>query len=72
MDVTLCDGTTVDSASEAWRLECFARHVLRHWTVEQRREHLAKLEKHGAQDKADRLRAILTALHKQRTTEENR
>lgn len=26
--VTLCDGTQVDSWSEAWRMECFARHVL--------------------------------------------
>lgn len=26
--VTLVDGTVVDSGSEAWRLECEARHVL--------------------------------------------
>lgn len=26
--VTLLDGTVVDSGSEAWRLECEARHVL--------------------------------------------
>ena len=27
-DVTLVDGTVVDSGTEAWRIECEARHVL--------------------------------------------
>lgn len=39
-DVTLFDGTVVDSASEAWRAECEARHLLKLPSIGERRDYL--------------------------------
>jgi hypothetical protein len=43
--VTLIDGREVDSASEPWRAECEARHVLAMPTIQRRREYLASIAK---------------------------
>lgn len=43
--VTLIDGTTVPSDSEAWRAECEARHILTMPTIQARRDYLADIQK---------------------------
>lgn len=48
-NVTLIDGSEVDSASEAWRAECEARHVLAMPAVEARREYLTGIQKRRGQ-----------------------
>lgn len=55
-EVTLVDGTTASSYSEAWRLECEARSVLAIPTLAKRQEHLARIEKARGQRAADQLR----------------
>lgn len=40
---TLIDGSTVCSASEAWRHECEARHIAHLPTREQRQEYVARV-----------------------------
>jgi hypothetical protein len=39
--VTLIDGREVDSASEEWRAECEARHVLSLQPIQRRRDYIA-------------------------------
>lgn len=62
MMVTLIDGTQVDSASEAWRLECEARHVLAMPNIYTRRLYLAEVTKRrgeaGGKYLADKVRAV--------------
>lgn len=60
----LHDGTKVCTYCPEWMRECLARAMLTKWTLEQRREHPARLEKtrHGIED-ARELRAVLSALH---------
>lgn len=62
MRVTLIDGTEVDSASEAWRLECEARHVLAMPNIYTRRLYLAEVTKRrgekGGQYLADKVREV--------------
>jgi hypothetical protein len=62
VDVRLADGTVVDSASEAWRAECEARHVLRLPTKMRRYDYLDRVE--GKRGKASReaLQAAVMAL----------
>jgi len=60
--VTLIDGREVDSASEEWRAECEARHVLSMRDIGRRREYLAAITKrrgeaHGKM-LADLVRAV--------------
>lgn len=45
IDVTLIDGTQVDSWSEQWRAECEARHVLAMPRIDLRRGYLADVTK---------------------------
>ncbi len=62
--VTLFDGRAVDSASEPWRQECEARHILAMPGVQARRDYLeAVLKRRGAkhhQALADLVRALWT------------
>jgi len=59
-DVTLIDGSTVDSASEAWRQECLVRyrHVLnmRRLGLHQRRDYLSNVERKEGSVACARLR----------------
>ena len=43
-DVTLVDGTVVDSASPAWRNECEARYLLDRMQLAARRTYLAAIK----------------------------
>lgn len=54
--VTLIDGTEVDSASEAWRMECEARQVLRMPTLTVRQEYLATIAKRRGEPASDQLK----------------
>lgn len=56
-EVTLIDGTTASSYSEAWRLECEARSVLGIALLAKRQRHLADIEKKRGKAAADQLRA---------------
>lgn len=60
----LVDGRKVCSGCPDYRLECFAKEMLNKWTLVQRREHLAGLErtKHGLEEAAE-LRRVLNLLH---------
>lgn len=61
-DVTLIDGTVVDSASEAWRHESEARAIAALPTPAQRREWLEALEKRRGKPAADALRRTMGRL----------
>ena len=60
----LHDGTFVDSASEAWRHECEARHVARMRTAEERHAWLEDIARKRGRDEADRLRATVLDMGK--------
>lgn len=60
--VTLFDGTVVDSASEAWRAECEARHVLRLPSRGRRLDYLARVEKKRGAEARAALEALGLAL----------
>ncbi len=61
--VELIDGRIVQSDAEAWRLECFARHLL-HLPLPERQAWLADHEdRHGAAD-TRALKDAMTAIHK--------
>ena len=60
--VTLFDGREVDCASEAWRAECEARHVLAYPTVQARREYLAGIQKRRGDAAYQRLADLVRAL----------
>lgn len=53
--VTLIDGRTVDDASEEWKHECAARHILNLPTKKQREELLALIEKKSGKPHRDSL-----------------
>jgi hypothetical protein len=64
--VTLCDGREVDSASEEWRAECEARHLLNLATRADRLAYLERVRaKRGAAGRAE-LERIALALHEWR------
>jgi hypothetical protein len=63
--VTLVDGSQVDSASEAWRHECEAAHVLT-LPFEARGAYLAAIEHKRGAEAANALRATITQLWKAR------
>ena len=55
-EVTLASGAVVSSYSEAWRVECEARSILRLPTLEKRQQRLANIERFRGQPAADELR----------------
>lgn len=59
--VTLFTGQTVCDYSEAWRLECEARHVLT-YPLEKRREYLASIEKRRGAKYTDKLKDLIRRL----------
>lgn len=61
-EVTLFDGTVVDSASESWRAECEARHVLRLPSKQHRLDYLARVESKRGKASRDALEALGLAL----------
>lgn len=61
--VRLIDGTEVDSASEAWRHETEARHILALPTLPERRAWLEAIEKRRGSAAAAALRRTMLALH---------
>jgi hypothetical protein len=61
--VRLVDGAEVDSASEAWRHECEARHILALPTLPERRAWLEAIEKRRGTDAVKALRRTMLALH---------
>lgn len=66
---TLIDGTQVDSASEAWRHECEARHVAKLPTREQRQDYIASVTKKRGSEAGLALQELATTIFKaQRTT----
>lgn len=56
-DVALCDGSVVDSASEEWRAECEARHVLAMPTKRHRHDYLNRVMSKRGKPARDRLEA---------------
>ncbi len=60
--VTLITGEQVDSASEAYRLECEARELLRGRSTQDRREYLAIVERKRGTQAADALKAAIQKL----------
>lgn len=56
--VTLIDGREVDSASEPWRAECEARHILSMPSIQARRDYLAGV----LQRRGDKHHAVLADL----------
>jgi hypothetical protein len=65
-DVTLIDGTTVDSWSEAWRHECEARAILAMPTRDARRKHLDHVERLRGTKERQRLEETALAIWEQR------
>jgi hypothetical protein len=61
---TLLDGSEVASDSDAWRMECEARHVAGMPTLEKRRDYLADIERRRGCVEADKLRATVAAVWK--------
>lgn len=60
--VTLFDGREVDSASEDWRAECEARHVLSMPSVVARREYLAGIRQRRGPNAYEALADLVRAL----------
>jgi hypothetical protein len=60
--VTLIDGTEVDSASEAWRAECEARHILSMRDIYSRREYLAAISKRRGDKAGNALADLVRAV----------
>jgi len=65
--VTLHDGATAPSDSEAWRHECEARAIAALPTLAARRAWLAEIAKRRGDPAADRLRATMRAVWSART-----
>jgi hypothetical protein len=59
--VTRITGDQVDSASEAYRLECEARELLRRNTTD-RREYLAAVERKRGTEACEELKAVFLKL----------
>ena len=62
--VTRADGREVCSCSEAWREHCEAADILALSSVADRRTRLARVEVYRGKAAADRLRALMLAMHK--------
>ncbi len=60
--VTLIDGREVDSASEAWRAECEARHILSMRDIYSRREYLAAISKRRGEKAGNELADLVRAV----------
>lgn len=58
--VTLLDGTAVDSASEAWRHECEARHVANLPARSSRQDYIEKVAAKRGHPAAQQLQALAT------------
>ena len=65
--VTMHDGATAPSDSEAWRHECEARAIAALPTLAERRAWLAAIAKRRGDQAADRLRATMRAVWSART-----
>lgn len=72
--VTLIDGSEVDSASEAWRLECLARHRhccnLGRLNRMQRNDYIDNLQRKEGNEAARRVRAEFVRQWEQRNKEQ--
>lgn len=71
-DVTLYDGTTVSSYSEAWRHECEARSILNLPTLPRRQARLDHIERWRGKAAADQLRDTMLAIWNARQEEKMR
>ena len=71
-EVTLVDGTTASSYSEAWRLECEARSILNMRPLAARQSHLYRLEKTRGKDVAEQLRDKMLEIWNARQAEKLR
>ena len=64
--VRLIDGTEVDSSSEEWRHETEARFIAARPTLDERRAYLYAVEVTRGKEEADRLKATMGLIWKQR------
>ena len=71
-EVTLVDGTTASSYSEAWRLECEARSVMALPTLAKRQARLDLIERKRGRAAADALRDAMLAIWNKRQAEKLR
>jgi hypothetical protein len=60
----LVSGRKVCTSCPAWARECLARHMLSGWSLTERRDHLAGLDKRNPAE-GEELRAVLTAVSAQ-------
>ena len=61
--VTLIDGSQADSASEAWRHECEARHIANLPTSEQRHDYVAAVAKRRGETAGQALQQLATRIY---------
>jgi hypothetical protein len=61
-DVTLIDGSVVDSYSEAWRHQCEAQHLLDRFQLIPRRAYLAAIKTRRGDEAYNRLTRTIVAL----------
>ncbi len=61
--VTLVDGRKVDSASEAWRHECEARHVATLPARQDRQAYLEAVRKRRGEPAGQQLEALATRIY---------
>lgn len=61
--VTLIDGSRVDSASEAWRHECEARHIARLPTRQQRQDYIASVSQRRGAEASHALQSLATQIY---------
>lgn len=61
----LVDGRKVCTSCPAWARECFVRHMLANWTLAERREHLAAMDKRLPAE-GEEMRRVLTLVAEQR------
>lgn len=71
-EVTLVDGTTASSYSEAWRLETEARSILSLPTLVKRQARLDRIERTRGKGAADQLREVMAAVWNKRQAEKFR
>ena len=57
-------GRKVCTSCPAWRDECLARHMLSGWSLTERRDHLAELDKRNPAE-GEELRRVLTSVSAQ-------
>lgn len=70
--VALADGTQVSNYSEAWRIECEARSVLRIRTLEARQDRLRLIEKKRGKRAADQIKDAMLAVWNARMSDKLR